>query len=162
MQLLACLSIVCITALLLSVTSYTMPYKTVLTTCQCCHSNIALKMSQEGTGDKDLNSAASDSLEKSLLNAKRNIETKSSPGANLQTADEQADAAFADIIYSSMQQRGITELSKGDKELLAKGATMWEKGAKDEKKTSLIGNIMSVFEALSGGAHITKNEFGET
>ena len=117
------------------------------------------KSSKEGDiGDRN----ASDALEKSLLNAKRNIESKSSPGANLETADEQADAAFADIIYSSMQQRGITELSEDEKALLAKGATMWEKGAMKEKKSSLFGNILSVVEALSGGAHITKNEFGET
>jgi hypothetical protein len=35
-----------------------------------------------------------------------------SPGAGLQTADEQADAAYADLINTTMDQRGIDELSE--------------------------------------------------
>lgn len=40
---------------------------------------------------------------------------------------------------------------------------MWEKSATTRtNKFGLFGNIANVIEALSGGAHIVKNEFGET
>jgi len=102
-------------------------------------------------------------------------------------SDEQADAAYADLINTTMQQRGIDNLTNDEMERLDKGGTMyvffhsyffiayslvpsltylcfrWEKGAKTTvNKLGLFGDIMNAFKALSGGAHIEKNEFGET
>ncbi len=81
-----------------------------------------------------------------------------------------------------MQQRGIDNLSSEEMERLDKGGTMyvfyhsftithlliysyerWEKDAKTTvNKLGLFGDIMNALKALSGGAHIEKNKFGET
>ena len=48
-------------------------------------------------------------------------------------------------------------------ELLDRGGQMWESGStKKENKKGLLGDIFNVLKAFSGGAHITKNEYGET
>ena len=42
---------------------------------------------------------------------------------------------------------------------------MWEKGAKDKqnsKKGGFVGDLFNALSALSGGAHIVKDENGET
>jgi len=85
-----------------------------------------------------------------------------SPGAGLLTADEQSDAAYADLINTSMDQKGIKELQANELQALEKGGKMWEKGVKDKKGRWWWSDLLSVAEALAGGAHITKNEFGET
>ena len=97
-------------------------------------------------------------------------------------SDEQSDAAYADLINTTMQQRGIDNLSTEEMERLDKGGTMyavyhsfnsthsltylyerWEKEAKTTvNKLGLFGDIMNALKALSGGAHIEKNKFGET
>ena len=98
----------------------------------------------------------------SLKNARANLASRSSPGAGLGTADEQSDAAYADLINTSMEQRGIS-LSNNDVEELEKGGTMWEDKAKEEKnKLGVLGDVFSVLKAFSGGAHIVKDKFGQT
>ena len=42
---------------------------------------------------------------KAMKDARESFQNKLSPGAGLQTADEQADAAYADLINTSMDQR---------------------------------------------------------
>lgn len=107
-------------------------------------------------GDEDVAATA-----QAMTNA-RNCESAGlSPGAGLATADEQADAAYADLINTSMDQRGL-ELSEDDIKALTKGGKMWESGSTTERTQGLFGNLKNVFTALSGGAHIEKNEFGET
>eukprot|EP00611_Tribonema_gayanum_P028410 TRINITY_DN72_c0_g1_i1.p2 TRINITY_DN72_c0_g1~~TRINITY_DN72_c0_g1_i1.p2 ORF type:complete len:136 (-),score=29.80 TRINITY_DN72_c0_g1_i1:1095-1502(-) len=44
-------------------------------------------------------------LAKALDNARRNLEEGKSPGAGLATAEEQADAAYADLILTSVDQK---------------------------------------------------------
>ena len=40
---------------------------------------------------------------------------------------------------------------------------MWESGSTEkENKKGLVGDLFNVFKAFSGGAHITKNKYGET
>jgi hypothetical protein len=98
---------------------------------------------------------------KAMENA-RNCEKQGlSPGAGLCTAEEQAEAAYADLINTSMDQRGI-DLSQEEIDMLSRGGTMWESGSKSEKNKGLFGNLKNIFGALAGGAHIEKNEFGET
>lgn len=106
-----------------------------------------------------------DDLWKSMENARRCESQGLSPGAGLLTADEQSDAAYADLINTSMDQRGIEELSKEELESLQRGGKMWEKGCKEEppvKKFGLLGDAAELFKALSGGAHIVKDQFGRT
>jgi hypothetical protein len=85
-----------------------------------------------------------------------------SPGAGLATAEEQAEAAYADLINTSIDQRGI-DLSENELKDLNRGGKMWEKGSTTRKnKFGLFSDLANAFEALAGGAHIEKNEFGET
>jgi hypothetical protein len=85
-----------------------------------------------------------------------------SPGAGLATAEEQADAAYADLINTTMDQQGVDKLSENELSELSKGSTMWESGAKTQRKKGLLADFGNLWGALSGGAHIEKNEFGET
>jgi len=102
-------------------------------------------------------------LSDSMKNARDCERSGLSPGAGLQTADEQSDAAYADLINTSMDQRGINSLSEEDLKNLNKGGKMWEKEAKSkEPKSGFLGEVFELFKALNGGAHIEKNKFGET
>ena len=106
---------------------------------------------------------SADATAKAMAAARQCAAKGLSPGAGLETADEQSDAAYADLINTSVDQRGI-ELSKNDLKELNKGGKMWEKGATtgDKRKLGLLSDLGNVFKALSGGAHIEKNKFGET
>jgi hypothetical protein len=104
-----------------------------------------------------------EAIRRAMANARKNTVSNSSPGAGLATADEQSDAAYADLINTSMDQRGLEELSDEELELLENGGRMWEKGAKTQKrKFGVFGDIMNVLSAVAGGAQIEKNEYGET
>jgi len=99
-----------------------------------------------------------------MSNARENAKQGLSPGAGLATADEQSDAAYADLINTSMDQKGIDQLEQNELEALDKGGRMWEKGSKEKgsKRFGILSNLFDVAEALSGGAHIQKNKYGET
>ena len=98
-----------------------------------------------------------------MENARKSEVSRLSPGANLNSAEDQAEAAFADLINSTMDQRGITELTEEELEKIGKGGTMWEeKDTETRRKSNFFGDITNLISALSGGAHIVKNEFGET
>ena len=85
-----------------------------------------------------------------------------SPGAGLATADEQAEAAYADLINTTVDQRGLS-LTEDELKDLNKGGKMWEKGATTTvRKGGLLNDMSNLWKALAGGAHIEKNEFGET
>ena len=104
---------------------------------------------------------AHSSTRKALSQA-RECEAKGlSPGAGLPTAEEQAEAAFADLINTSADQRGVKLTSKEVNDL-SRGGRMWESGSTDKKSGGLIKNIGNVVEALSGGAHIKKDKYGRT
>ena len=70
---------------------------------------------EEGDGGEDDSSSSSSSssspslssssIRKAMENARKNEKSYSSPGAGLLTADEQSDAAYADLINTSMDQR---------------------------------------------------------
>ena len=48
-------------------------------------------------------------------------------------------------------------------DMLDRGGQMWESGSTEkENKKGLVGDIFNVLKAFSGGAHITKNKYGET
>jgi hypothetical protein len=86
-----------------------------------------------------------------MENARMNSAKRMSPGAGLPTAEEQAEAAFADMINTSMDQRGIESLSEGELENLSRGGQMWEKGSTTQKrKFGLLGDVMNLFGALAG------------
>ena len=101
-------------------------------------------------------------LRSAIEKAKEIAEAGQSPGAGLD-AFESADAAYADLILTSSAQRKL-DLDEGDIRALENGARMWEKGSKSRssKKGGVIGDIINALTALSGGAHIVKDENGET
>ena len=101
------------------------------------------------------------SLTKSMLDARNCESSRMSPGAGLPTADEQSDAAYADLINTSIDQRKL-DISSEEIKNLEKGGTMWEKSSRNSPKMGIFGAAGELFKALSGGAHIEKNKFGET
>ncbi|CAM9741290.1 unnamed protein product, partial [Heterosigma akashiwo] len=101
----------------------------------------------------------SEKLQAAMENARKNQEAGYSPGAGLKTADEQSDAAYADLINTCIDQQGIS-LSSDEVDGLAKGGTMWEDGQKAKKGKGLFGDMVDVFKALGGGAHITRRDDG--
>jgi len=85
-----------------------------------------------------------------MENARMNSAQLTSPGAGLSTAEEQAEAAFADMINTTMDQRGIESLTETELENLSRGSQMWEKGSTTRKrKFGLLGDVMNLFGALA-------------
>lgn len=79
--------------------------KSTFYTCPDLQLRVISSDRSDETGDCE---SAADEVEKTriaMLNARKNSATKTSPGANLSTAEEQAEAAFADIINTSMEQQ---------------------------------------------------------
>eukprot|EP00607_Mallomonas_marina_P007244 CAMPEP_0182418028 /NCGR_PEP_ID=MMETSP1167-20130531/2484_1 /TAXON_ID=2988 /ORGANISM="Mallomonas Sp, Strain CCMP3275" /LENGTH=125 /DNA_ID=CAMNT_0024591981 /DNA_START=211 /DNA_END=588 /DNA_ORIENTATION=- len=108
--------------------------------------------------NNDISNATEDII-KAMENARKGASDKLSPGAGLSTAEEQAEAAYADLINTSMDQRGISELSVDELKELSRGGRMWEKGAVlKSRKWGVFGDMKSLVSALSGGAHIDNNE----
>ncbi|CAN0035693.1 unnamed protein product [Ectocarpus sp. 13 AM-2016] len=81
-----------------------------------------------------------------------------SPGAGLESAFDQADAAFADLIVTSVDDQGVTLDDEEMQELAQSG--MMDQVSTSKKSKGLFGDMKDVFGALSGGAHIVKREDG--
>ncbi|CAM9285049.1 unnamed protein product [Scytosiphon promiscuus] len=103
-----------------------------------------------GDGEIDLGSA--------MKNARANLAAGTSPGAGLESAFDQADAAFADLIVTSIDDQGVT-LDEEDVQELAKSGMM-DKKSTSRKSKGLLGDVSDMFGALSGGAHIVKRDDG--
>ena len=106
------------------------------------------------------NSADDKDLNLSMQAARDNAARASSPGAGLDAFDA-ADAAYADLINTSIDQRNIT-LTADQIKALERGGSMWESGAKTQKTGGALGDIANALGALFGGAQIVKNKYGET
>ena len=93
--------------------------------------------------------------------ARANAAKATSPGAGLD-AWEAADAAYADLINTSLDQRNQT-LTAAQLKDLERGGKMWEEGATAQRRSGgVFGDLKSTLGALFGGAQIEKNKFGET
>ncbi|CAN0306291.1 unnamed protein product [Discosporangium mesarthrocarpum] len=103
-----------------------------------------------GDGDIDLN--------KAIANARSNLAEGKSPGAGLDNAFDQADAAYADLLVTSMDDQGL-ELDEEEVEELAQAGMMDQESTKKRSK-GILGDVMDVFDALGGGAHIVRREDG--
>ena len=105
-------------------------------------------------------------LSQALKHAKLNRESYQSPGAGIDDPFEAAEAAYADLILTSIDQRELEgELQEDDLADLSRGGTMWEDGVKEKrnsKKGGFVGDLFNALSALAGGAHIVKDENGET
>ena len=124
-----------------------------------CSSSVARLPCRRSSEAQGLDGA----LAESLLRAKECADAGLSPGAGLASADEQSDAAYADLILGSMDQQRIEQLDAARLEELAQGARMWEADAKVRRRSfGVLGDLSNLWAALSGGAHIVKNKYGET
>jgi hypothetical protein len=81
-----------------------------------------------------------------------------SPGAGLKDAEAQAEAAFADMINTTVDVTG-ENLGSDALEELARGGTM-DAASKGKKSGSLLDDVVGLFGALSKGAHIVKQKNG--
>lgn len=81
-----------------------------------------------------------------------------SPGAGLRDAEAQAEAAFADMINTTVDVTG-EELSGAALSRLAEGGRM-DQESTSKKSAGLLGDIKDLFGALSKGAHIVKQKGG--
>jgi hypothetical protein len=81
----------------------------VLSHCSCTiNAFIVLPSFSAASPAQTLRKAANSgdiNLESALANARANLEAGVSPGAGLATADEQADAAYADLILTSVIEK---------------------------------------------------------
>ena len=110
------------------------------------------------SGEDDL---APQNIKAAMAKARDIAERGGSPGAGLD-AFAAADAAYADLINTSMDQRRIGSLSDDELEALSKGGEMWESGAVNQTGRGVLGDFRSALTALFGGAQIVKDKFGQT
>ncbi|KAA8493131.1 hypothetical protein FVE85_8576 [Porphyridium purpureum] len=99
-------------------------------------------------------------LKKAMALARENQRRGESPGANAESSEDAAYAAYADLIVqsSSQQQR---ELSDSELEVFAaRGGQMWEEGSKQRKSKGPVGDFVDMIKALFGGAHIVRQDDG--
>jgi len=99
-------------------------------------------------------------LKKAMLQAKQNEQRGESPGAGLQSAEEAAMAAFADMINTSAAQQNKELTDEEIADFASRGGKMWEKNAKQRKSKGFFGDLTEMLGALGGGAHIVKDEDG--
>ncbi|KAK3279594.1 hypothetical protein CYMTET_12527 [Cymbomonas tetramitiformis] len=97
-------------------------------------------------------------IEQALEAARSNLAAGVSPGAGLSTAEEQADAAYADLINTSLDVYEQS-MSDDDMEQLSVGGMM-EETEKKRKSKGLLDDVANLFGALSKGAHIVRKDDG--
>ena len=108
------------------------------------------KEAEPGDAVEDIGKAMSDA---------RVCETSGlSPGAGLADADAQADAAFADMINTTIDVTGEA-LDSEELSRLSRAGRMDEE-SKSKKSGGILGDVKDLFGALSKGAHIVKQKGG--
>ena len=107
--------------------------------------------------DADAAAAAAAATTSALANARASARAGFSPGAGLElTAEEQAAAAYADLVNTSLDADGATIAADGVDALRAGG----EMDATSTSRTSgnAVRAALELFDALRGGAHIVHDE----
>ena len=102
--------------------------------------------------------AAVDDIAEAMAAARACEDGGLSPGAGLKDADAQAEAAFADMINTTVDVTG-ENLSSEDLNELAKGGRM-DNESTSKKSGGVLDDIKDLFGALSKGAHIVKQKGG--
>ena len=106
---------------------------------------------------KDASRDAED-ISKAMADARACEESGLSPGAGLADADAQAEAAFADMINTTVDVTGEA-LDSEELSQLSRGGKMDEE-SKAKKSGGILGDVRDLFGALSKGAHIVKQKGG--
>ena len=106
---------------------------------------------------KDASRDAED-ISKAMADARACEESGLSPGAGLADADAQAEAAFADMINTTVDVTGEA-LDSEELSQLSRGGKMDEE-SKSKKSGGILGDVRDLFGALSKGAHIVRQKNG--
>ena len=101
---------------------------------------------------------AVEEISKAMSDARVCEESGLSPGAGLADADAQADAAFADMINTTIDVTGEA-LDSEELSRLSRAGRMDEE-SKSKKSGGILGDVKDLFGALSKGAHIVKQKGG--
>ena len=101
---------------------------------------------------------AVEEISKSMEDARACQTSGLSPGAGLADADAQADAAFADMINTTIDVTGEA-LDSEELSRLSRAGRMDEE-SKSKKSGGILGDVKDLFGALSKGAHIVKQKGG--
>ena len=101
---------------------------------------------------------AVEEISKSMSDARACQTSGLSPGAGLADADAQADAAFADMINTTIDVTGEA-LDSEELSRLSRAGRMDEE-SKSKKSGGILGDVKDLFGALSKGAHIVKQKGG--
>lgn len=111
------------------------------------------------TRASDEDDADASRLRRALKHANDSSSRHFSPGAGLGLdADAQADAAYADMIGTSL---GDDALSDEDATALRRGGMMNDAGPV-ARRAGPVASAMELFRALLGGAHIVQSDDGRT
>jgi hypothetical protein len=115
------------------------------------------RVSRVSRARADADADADAPLTSALANARASARAGFSPGAGLElTAEEQAAAAYADLVNTSLDADGATIDADGVDALRAGG----EMDATSTSRTSgnAVRAALELFDALRGGAHIVHDE----
>jgi len=93
-----------------------------------------------------------------MANARACEDEGMSPGAGLLDAEAQAEAAFADMINTTVDVTGEA-LEEGEREALARGGRMDDEST-SKKSGTILDDVRDLFGALSKGAHIVRQKNG--
>ena len=93
-----------------------------------------------------------------MANARACEDEGMSPGAGLLDAEAQAEAAFADMINTTVDVTGEA-LEEGELEALARGGRMDDEST-SKKSGTILDDVRDLFGALSKGAHIVRQKNG--
>ena len=106
---------------------------------------------------KDASRDAED-ISKAMADARACEESGLSPGAGLADADAQAEAAFADMINTTVDVTG-EQLDEEALDALARGGRM-DAESTSKRSGGFVDDVKDLFGALSKGAHIVRQKGG--
>ena len=109
----------------------------------------------EGITTTNADADADADLTRALSDARASAAAGFSPGAGLGlTPEEQAEAAYADLVDTSLW--GGNAEGENDVEALSRAGRMSAE-SKERKSGGVLSGAVELFRALSGGAHITRS-----
>jgi hypothetical protein len=96
-------------------------------------------------------------LTRALSDARESAAAGFSPGAGLGlTPEEQAEAAYADLVDTSLWGDDANAEGENDVEALSRAGRMSAESLR-RKSGGVLSGAVELFRALSGGAHITRS-----
>ena len=111
----------------------------------------------EGITTTNADADADADLTRALSDARASAAAGFSPGAGLGlTPEEQAEAAYADLVDTSLWGDDANAEGENDVEALSRAGRMSAESM-ERKSGGVLSGAVELFRALSGGAHITRS-----